>query len=224
MDYVAFDLTVTFVLIIWVMLVVLYISRLVFSHVVSSKKDPVSARYISRKSIHILGGGVVALLVPFIYREPYTPFILSLMLTLMLVFRRKNGRMMEWFQETNNQYEVNFTVMWGISILAGWLLSGSPWFGVLPASFMSFGDGVTGIARTLVSGRRHKGIEGTVAMILTVLPIGAVLGYGGMISGIIGALAEKQKLVDDNIMIPLASLLVLFLFKAFLPQFLKSLY
>lgn len=222
MDYIEYDIIITSLFAAWVVFVILYVSKRVYGLAIRKKLDESSARYVSRKTIHILAAGVVAVLVPFVYKEAWTPFVLSLALTAELILARR-FKMMSWFQESSNFYEVNFTVMWGASILIGWLLDKNLWLGVLPAIYMSIGDGVTGITRALISKKRHKGVEGSLAMLAAVLPFSLVLGYAGITSSFVGTLAEKQKYIDDNIAVPLASLLTLIAFKLMFPQLLKSL-
>ncbi|HIP85424.1 MAG TPA: dolichol kinase, partial [Pyrodictium sp.] len=41
------------------------------------------AVYYNRKAIHVLAGGVVALLVPLLFSEPWIPFVLALVLALL---------------------------------------------------------------------------------------------------------------------------------------------
>ncbi len=224
MNYIIYDVLVTLLFIIWVLSVIVMISKEVYSYAISKNFDEMSARYLSRKTIHILAGGVIAVFVPFVYREPVTPFILSLILTFLLLYKRRQKNMMSWFQETNNFYEVDFTIMWGLSILIGWFFDKNLWLGVLPAIYMSIGDGITGIVRILVSKKRYKGVEGSLAMLASITPFSLVMGYGGLISALAGTLAEKQKFIDDNIAVPIVSLLILILFKLFYPQLLKGFY
>lgn len=120
MNYVLYDLLITSFFILWVFYVITVISKKVYSYALSKNYDEISARYLSRKTIHILAGGVIAVFVPFVYKEPITPFILSLILTVLLLFNRRQKKMMGWFQEAGNFYEVDFTIMWGLSILVGW--------------------------------------------------------------------------------------------------------
>ncbi len=224
MNYIIYDVSVTLIFIVWVLSVIVVISKKVYNYAISKNFDETSARYLSRKTIHILAGGIIAVFVPFVYREPVTPFILSLILTFLLLYNRRHKKMMAWFQETSNFYEVDFTIMWGVSILVGWFFDRNLWLGVLPAIYMSIGDGITGIVRTLVSKKRYKGVEGSIAMLASIIPFSLIMGYGGMIAAIAGTFAEKQKFIDDNIAVPLISLLILILFKLFYPQLLKGFY
>ncbi|MCX8171687.1 MAG: dolichol kinase, partial [Candidatus Bathyarchaeota archaeon] len=89
---------------------------------------------------------------------------------------------------------------------------GNIWLAVLPTIFMSFGDGVTGIVRNLIYKRRTKSWWGNIAMMTVCAPVGwAILGIAGLISGIAASLIEKleYKWLDDNITVPLVSLLIL---------------
>ncbi|MEM3955638.1 MAG: hypothetical protein QW424_02660 [Candidatus Bathyarchaeia archaeon] len=57
---------------------------------------------------------------------------------------------MYWFQDPDNIYEVNFSLMWALVIGIDWFLSGRNfWLPAIPILSMSFGDGVTEMVRNL---------------------------------------------------------------------------
>ncbi|MFP3201609.1 MAG: phosphatidate cytidylyltransferase [Sulfolobus sp.] len=197
------------VLTIWVAIVTLYISRQI------SKK---TSTYVARKSIHILGGGVVAILAPFLFTSPLIPIIASYVLMIYLVLHRRGGKMLNWFQDKENRGEVYYTFSFGSVLLLSWLLDGNYWDSVykyvalLPIYYMSFGDGVTGIIRNYVYKRRVKGFWGSVGMLAICSPLGyLLLGIPGLISGIIATLAEVLPIIDDNLSVPFLSFLFLYL-------------
>lgn len=170
------------------------------------------AVYYNRKAIHVLAGGVVALLVPLLFSEPWIPFVLALVLALLTYIPHRVGRLMYWFQTEDNMYEVNFCIMWGFSLLILWLLTGDPRVAVFPALLISFGDAVTGIVRNMLFGRRTKHWAGNIAMALLVVPLGFLwLGVWGALAGLIASIVERYEFppVDDNTLIPLASLAIL---------------
>lgn len=175
------------------------------------------AVYYNRKLIHVFAGGVVALLVPFFFTEPYIPFVLALVLALSVYLPHRKGQLMYWFQVEDNMYEVNFCVMWGVSVLLGWLLLGSPVYGVVPVVFMAFGDAVTGIVRNTLFKRRTKHWTGNLAMLAVCVPIGTALaGAVGAIAGLVASIVERFEWnpIDDNVLISLSSLGVLLIAKA----------
>lgn len=183
---------------IWVAIVVLMISRWVYSKTNS---------YVARKSIHILGGGVVVILMPFVFSSPLVPIILSYGLTLYLLVHRKH-KLLYWFQESDNEGEVFFTFSFGTLLLLYWLLfrfwdPPDVYVVILPLLFMSIGDGITGIIRNYVYHKRVKGFWGSIGMLIFSVTSGyLLLSIPGIIAGIIATLVERLKKIDDNISIP----------------------
>ncbi len=170
------------------------------------------AIYYNRKIIHIFAGGVIAFLVPFIFTAPLVPFIMALLLGGFLYYWHARGKLLYWFQTDENMYEVNFTIAWGISVLLLWVILGDPRAAVVPAVFISLGDGVTGIIRNAFFAKRTKHWYGNLGMVAVTLPLGYVLaGSIGALAAIIASLVERYEFppVDDNILIAAASILVL---------------
>ena len=178
------------------------------------------AVYYNRKVIHILTGGVVAVLVPFIFKTPLLPFAMAMLLAVFLYIPHKRGKLMCWFQVDENAYEVSFCVMWGAMISLGWIVSGANfWFGVLPVIFMSVGDAVTGIVRNMLYKKRTKSWWGNLAMASFSIPTGAILGVAGIVAGTAASLIEhfESNPIDDNITVPLFSFIILMLAKFYAP-------
>lgn len=187
------------ILVVWILLVIFPIAKSV-------------ARwqnfYVARKVIHILAGGVAALLVPYIFRSPAIPLIGGLGMFTLTLLPRILGRRFDWFQVEGNWGEVWFCLTWTAVICGLWYLDLNA--GVAAALFMAVGDGVTGIVRNKVYGRWSKGVAGSIAMLLVSLPIGWYYkGVAGLIASLIATLIEKWKSVDDNITVPLVSALVM---------------
>ncbi len=196
-------------LILWVGFVTLYVSKLIASR---------SNTYIARKSIHILAGGVVALISPFVLSSPLIPLASSYALTLYLVVRGLKGKRYGWFQEEGNYGEIFFTFSYGTLLLVFWTFrphfweTSYKWLALTPIMFMSFGDGVTGIVRNFVYRRRVKGFWGSMAMLAVCLIIGySTTGLSGVISAVVATVAEVLPNIDDNLSVPFLSALVLFL-------------
>lgn len=169
------------------------------------------ARYYNRKLIHMFAGGIVAILVPHIYTSPLFPLLASLALAALLLIARR-FKPMYWFQVSDNSYEVNFVVAWGLSIFILWHVFPDPFYAVLPAIFISFGDAVTGIVRNTIFGYRTKHWAGNIAMALVCLPIGYIYaGMWGLLAAIAATIVERFELgpVDDNVLIVLVSTLIL---------------
>lgn len=170
------------------------------------------AVYYNRKIIHAAGGGLVALLVPYIFREPLIPALMAFLLGGFLWYMRRSGRLMYWFQVPENSYEVNFTLAWGASLLILWPLLGSARLAVIPALFIAFGDAVTGVVRNTLFARRTKHWVGNLAMLAVVAPLGyAYGGLPGLAAGIVASFVERYEFppVDDNLLIALSSLIIL---------------
>jgi len=170
------------------------------------------AVYLNRKLVHVLGGGVVSLLVPVLFSSPLIPLIFSVIAASIMIAYHRRGRLLWWFQVKDNSYEVNFALVWGVSLLVLWLLLGEARYAVLPLIFISFGDAVTGFVRNLVVKKRTKHWVGTIAMLSITIPVGAVYaGLTGIVAAAASSVAEKfeARPIDDNVLIGLTSTLIL---------------
>ena len=168
------------------------------------------AIYYNRKIIHITAGGLV-LSVPFLFEGPVVPLALTLLLTVLLLIKRKKGRMY-WFQTEDNDYEVHFTFMAFVVLALGYAL-GNVWYGVLPVAFMAIGDGVTGIIRNYMFKRRNKSWWGNLGMLIVNVLIGSLAGLPGVVAGAAAAVVERFEFlegkIDDNVTVPLVSFALL---------------
>lgn len=207
------DLIITIPFFVWVILVVKYFSRWVYNLAVQKGYQPESATYFGRKFIHIFASGLIALSLPFLFKEPFLPFLSALFLAVYTYLPHRKGQLYQWFQSRENIHEVTFCLMWGIVILAGWFIDKSFWLGVIPALFLSFGDGVTGIVRNLKYKKRTKAWEGSLAMFLTCTLIGLKMGWPGLIAALAATIFERFEFIDDNISVPLISFLILLFFQ-----------
>jgi dolichol kinase len=212
------DLILSIPLFFWVLLITQILSKWVANFAIKKGYPKDSATYFGRKIIHIFASGVVALLLPFFFKEPIIPFLMALLLAIYTFLPHKTGKLFDWFQVKENIHEVNFCLMWGIIILIGWFFDKSFWLGVIPTLFLSFGDGITGIVRNLKYKKRGKFWEGSPAMFFTCLLIGLKMGWAGIIAAIFATIFEKSEIIDDNISIPAVSFLILLFFFKFHPQ------
>ncbi len=201
----------------WVIVVVHPLTRSTYKVMVEKKGMPhIKAVYYNRKIIHILAGGLAALLVPFLFETPLFPAVIVIILAIATYLPHMTGKLMYWFQTEDNMYEVHFVVMWGIVVISSWFIfNHNWWYGVIPAVFMAFGDGVTGIVRNVLYNKRTKAWIGNLAMALVVIPIGyLILGWVGGLAGLMASIVEHYELkpfIDDNITVPLVSFLVILL-------------
>ena len=190
-------------------------ARWVYDLAVKKGYPPDSATYFGRKIVHLFGAGFVTLSIPFLFREPFLPFLSALILAIYTWFFHKRERVFQWFQIKNDLKVVNFSLMWGLSILIGWFFDKTFWLGVIPALFMSFGDGVSGIVRNLKYKKRTKSWEGSLAMFLVCALIGLKMDWAGIVAAIFATLVEKSEIIDDNISVPIVSFLILLFFFKF---------
>jgi hypothetical protein len=168
--------------------------------------------YYNRKFVHIFAGGIVALFIPF-YHSAWYPLLAGLLLTTMTYISHKKGNSLYWFQTSKDHNDVNFCLMWGVSIFILWNLIQNPWIAILPATFMAFGDGITGIVRNAIFKRRFKHPVGNLFMGIVCIFLGYVLGgtagipLGGILAGILASFIERFEFgpIDDNVLITLVS-------------------
>ncbi|MGC9105188.1 MAG: phosphatidate cytidylyltransferase [Thermoprotei archaeon] len=181
----------------WVAFVVLKLSKWVAR---------LTSIYVSRKVIHIVGGGLVAVLAPFVFSSPFVLIVVSYLLTAYLLVLRVKRKEMNWFMERDSLGEVYYTFSYGTVLLLMWLIEPDYWhthdiyIALVPIYFMSFGDGVTGIIRNYVYKRRVKGFWGSVGMLV----VSAIIGYYyfgpvGLLAGVLATVLEVLNLVDDNL-------------------------
>lgn len=174
--------------------------------------------YYNRKIIHMMAGGVIGLMVPYLFTTPLVPAVFALILAAITYIPHRTGKLLYWFQVKDNMYEVNFCFAWGLALLSLWLIFGSPIYAIIPLVFMSFGDAVTGIIRNTIYRRRTKSWLGNIGMFVVTSPIGAYYaGYVGVFAALIASLIEHYEIppvLDDNVLITISTLLVLVASKA----------
>ncbi len=178
------------------------------------------AVYYNRKLIHVFAGGVVALLVPFLFTSPIVPFIIAMIMAVFTYIPHRNGKLMYWFQVEDNMFEVNFCLMWGISMLLAWFILGSPIYALIPILFMAFGDAATGVVRNTMFKKRTKSWWGNIAMFAVCAPIGVLLlnSLWGVPIAALASFIEHYEFnpVDDNVLISASSFIAVLLLKMFL--------
>ncbi|MDK2372975.1 MAG: hypothetical protein QI197_06310 [Candidatus Korarchaeota archaeon] len=194
--------------ILWLFILVVWISVVVFW--ISKKVAEWQNLYVARKVIHILSGGLVAVLTPYLFKSPAIPLIGGVGMIVLTLLPRLRGEKFDWFQVEGNLGEVYFCITWTLVIVGLWYVDLSA--GIAAALFMSVGDGVTGIVRNIVYKRWSKGTAGSVAMLLVSLPIGFFYkGYIGAIAAIVATMVERWPRVDDNLTVPIVSAVVMVL-------------
>lgn len=171
------------------------------------------AVYYNRKMIHVLAGGVVAFIVPYIFSSPLIPTIFAMLIGLILYLPHRKKNLLKWFQVSENAYEVNFCFAWGLSLMAVWLVTGNPYYAIVPPLFMALGDGITGVVRNSIYGTRTKSWIGNLAMLAVTIPIGIYYAHmPGLLAAIASTLVEHFEIppfFDDNVLIAITSSLIL---------------
>jgi len=202
-------LIITGLLLVWNLFVVHYLTKWVYTFVI--RYNDIPAAYVGRKIVHIFGGGITAILIPFFYEGYYELVTISAFgLASYLLFRRRYQRMY-WFQIKENMYEVHFAFAYGATLLIGVLLQ-NLMIGLIPLFFMSFGDSATGLIRAVTQKRHVKSWERSLAMFI----ICSVIGYGflgvyGIGIGAVATLVEKIPGIDDNITVPIITATLVYL-------------
>jgi dolichol kinase len=195
--------------VVWNFFVIHYLTKWIYNFLLLNSDIP--AAYISRKIIHVFGGGITAILILIFYEGYYWLVAgLAFILALYLLFRRYY-KPLYWFRIKENNYEIHFVFAYGILLIIGVLLN-NLLVGLIPIFFMSFGDAATGLIRAATQKRHVKSWEGSAAMLIICSIIGYIfLGLYGIIVGAVATLAEKIPGIDDNITIPLVTGLLVYL-------------
>ncbi|MEM2979900.1 MAG: dolichol kinase [Thermoproteota archaeon] len=208
------------ILFIWVLFVVGILTYLCYKLMIKKIPDNVAV-YYNRKIIHILAGGLIGYLVPFVFTTPFYPLVLSMVLGAFTLIPHMLNRTMYWFQTKDNNYEVHFCLSWGLILAAGWFFTnGNFWFGAIPILFMALGDAVTGLVRNTMFRRRTKSWWGNLAMAIVNIIIGLKLALPGVVAGLFSSIIEHFEFgpIDDNITVPVSSFLILMIFYTLIPE------
>ncbi|MEM4189963.1 MAG: hypothetical protein QW544_05565 [Candidatus Caldarchaeum sp.] len=201
----------------WVLLVSLFLTKKTYEKMVQKNVEHHVAVYYNRKIIHILAGGLVAVLVPYLLSNLMLISIMVAVLAVGNYIPHRRGKLYYWYQVKENMYEVHFIIMWGLIMALGFLI-GDLRLSIVPILFMSVGDGVTGLVRNAMYRRRTKSWWGNVAMASFCVPVGfASMSFAGALSGALASLVEKFEFgrIDDNITVPIVSFTSLLLFRFF---------
>ena len=92
----------------WVFVVIGPVTKRLYNHMVNRGLSQVVAIYLNRKIMHILTGGLIALLIPVLFSTPVIPIGMAVLLAVILYIPHKTGRILYWFQTNDNMFEVNF--------------------------------------------------------------------------------------------------------------------
>ena len=206
-------------------LAVAYVAAVIFAtksaYTLMKKRgiDESVAIYYNRKIVHVATGGVIALLVPFLFDSWIYPFATGLALTLITTLARLKGKGMDFMQTKENWNDVKFTVMWSLSIAVLWILFNDPFLAIIPALFIAFGDAVTGVVRNALYKKRSKKPIGNVFMLIVCVVIGYYftsitanpIPLWGVLAAVAASIVERFEIgpIDDNILITVTSMMFL---------------
>jgi hypothetical protein len=79
------------------------------------------AVYYNRKVLHMLTGGLVAVLVPYVFRGPLLLVVMVAVLAVGNDLPHRMNRLFYWYQVEDNMYEVHFIIMWGVIMTLGFI-------------------------------------------------------------------------------------------------------
>ncbi len=200
-------------------LMILALTRLPYRAMVARGMAPIRAVYYVRKLVHMFAGGVGSIMVPLVFTDPWYPLVSGLLLTMLLYITHFTGWRFYWFQTKDNRNDVKFALMWSGSVSLLWWLLNDPWLAILPALYMAFGDGITGVVRNAMIQKRSKHPIGNVFMLILCAPLGWWIGglayppiaEWGLLSAIVATVIERYEFgpIDDNILITVAASAVL---------------
>lgn len=217
-----YDILWIFLLTFYVIFVILFTKR-IYHLMIDKGIKKIDAIYYNRKFVHIFAGGIITLLVPFVFDSSVYPLLCGLAISVITFYFHKTKKTLYWFQRDDNINDVTFCFMWGIIIFVLWEIMGSPWIAIIPPAFMAFGDGVTGIVRNALFKKRSKHPIGNIFMAMVCIPLGFFLAsiegiaIGGVIAGIVASFMERVEIgpIDDNILITVSSAIILYIYTLF---------
>jgi hypothetical protein len=206
---------------------IIFLTKIIYNYMLKKGYEKTVVIYYNRKFIHIFAGGVVVLMVPFLFSSPWFPLFSGIIMAIVVFIAHKSGKSFYWFQTENNLNDVSFCFMWGIAIFILWVIFNDPWIAIIPPAFIAFGDGITGIVRNLAFKERKKHPIGNIYMMGVCIPIGYYFGFAGVpsipvwgvIAAVIASLFERYEfgIIDDNILVAGSATIILYLGGVFGP-------
>jgi len=200
---------------------VFYLTKKFYDYMLKKHFKESVVIYYNRKLIHIFAGGVVVLIVPFVFSNPCFPLFSGIVMALITYIAHRRGNTFYWFQTEDNINDVSFCFMWGIAIFILWQIFGNPWIAIIPPAFIAFGDGITGIVRNIAFKERRKHPIGNIYMIGVCIPIGYYFASAsnpsipiwGIIAAVFASLFERYEfgVIDDNILVAGSATIILYI-------------
>ncbi len=200
---------------------VFFLTKKFYDYMIKKNLKKSVAVYYTRKLIHIFAGGIIVLLVPFVFKNPWFPLLSSIFLAFITYLSHRRGNYFYWFQTEGNLNDVSFCFMWGLAIFVLWQIFDNPYVAIIPAAFIAFGDGITGIIRNIAFQERKKHPIGNIYMMGVCIPIGyffANMGnpsipIWGVIAAVVASLFERYEfgIIDDNILVAGSAIIILYI-------------
>jgi hypothetical protein len=201
--------------------IVIFLTKKFYDFMLTKHFTKKVAVYYNRKLIHIFAGGIVVLIVPFVFSSPWFPLFSAIVMTIIMYIAHRRGNTFYWFQTEDNINDVSFCFMWGIAIFVLWIIFGNPWIAIIPPAFIAFGDGITGIVRNIAFKERRKHIIGNIYMMGVCIPIGYYFASAGgpsiplwgVIAAVVASLFERYEfgIIDDNVLVAGSATLLLYI-------------
>ena len=116
------------------------------------------AVYYNRKVAHMVAGGIPLIMCPIVFTDPIYPLLGGVLGSIGLPATHITNRRLWWMQTEQNMNDATFAFMLGISVYVLWHYLDDAWLAILPALFMAYGDGVTGIIRNKLFAKRTKAL------------------------------------------------------------------
>jgi len=200
---------------------VIFSTKIIYDFMIKRHIKKKVAIYYNRKFIHIFAGGIVVLMVPFLFSNPWLPLLSGIIMAIITLIAHRSGNSFYWFQTGKDFNDVSFCFMWGIAIFVLWQIYGDPWIAIIPPAFIAFGDGITGIVRNIAFNERRKHPIGNIYMMGVCIPIGYYFANAGdpsiplwgIIAAIFASFFERYEFgpIDDNILVAGSATAILYI-------------
>jgi phytol kinase len=199
-------------------IIIVFATKQTFKMMKKRGVDDAAAVYYNRKIVKTVAGGIIALLIPYLFDSWIYPLGICITLTFFTAVPQDRGKRRHYMQTKENWNDTKFNLMCGASIAVLWELTNSPLIAIIPTLFMAFGDSVTGFVRNALYKKRTKNPVGNIFMLMVCIPIGyyftsiaMVPPLWGVVAAIIASIVERFEFgaVDDNVLITLSVTLIL---------------
>jgi phytol kinase len=192
-------------------IIIVFATKKTFKMMKKRGVEDAAAVYYNRKIVKTAAGGIIAILIPYLFDSWIYPLGICITLAFFTAVPHATGKRMHYMQTEENWNDTKFNLMCGASIAVLWELTNSPLIAIIPALFMAFGDSVTGFVRNALYKKRTKSPVGNIFMLMVCIPIGyyfasvalVPIPLWGVLAAIVASLVEHFEFgaIDDNILI-----------------------